>query len=168
MITECNTETDFRVIYEIINDAAMAYKGVIPADRWQEPYMPEEELKIQIEEGVHFWKYMERDRVLGVMGFQDKNAVNLIRHAYVRTEERNRGIGGKLLRFLCDQSDKPLLVGTWADASWAIKFYLNHGFRLLPEEEKNRLLNKYWNIPPRQVETSVVLASQDYGSNQRK
>jgi len=153
---------DFNEIYEIINDGASAYRGVIPADRWHEPYMTKEELQRQIDEGVQFWNYIEGNRIFGVMGIQFKQEVTLIRHAYVRTAEKKKGIGGKLLEHLCKLSATPLLVGTWADAQWAIAFYEKHGFSLLPEDEKNDLLRKYWIIPVRQAETSVVLASADW------
>ena len=161
MITK-SEHKDFDAIYEIINDAASAYRGVIPADRWHEPYMTKEELAKQIEEGVQFWKYSEDDKIFGVMGIQFKRDVTLIRHAYVRTLERKKGIGSKLLQQLCSAETKPILIGTWADAKWAIKFYQKHGFRLLPEEEKNKLLRKYWSIPIRQIESSVVLASKNW------
>ena len=161
MITK-SEQKDFETIYEIINDAASAYRGVIPADRWHEPYMTKEELEKQIEEGVQFWKYNEDDKILGVMGIQFKGDVTLIRHAYVRTLERKKGIGSKLLEQLCARETKPILIGTWAEAKWAIKFYQKHGFRLLPEEEKNKLLRKYWSIPIRQIEASVVLANRNW------
>jgi N-acetylglutamate synthase-like GNAT family acetyltransferase len=161
MIRKCEPG-DFNEIYEIINDAAIAYRGIIPEDRWHEPYMPEEELKTQINEGVQFWCYAENEKVTGVMGIQDKGEVTLIRHAYVRSAHRNKGIGGKLLKHLTASATKPILIGTWADAKWAIDFYKKHGFRMLPNEEKNNLLQKYWTIPMRQVETSVVLASADW------
>jgi len=147
------------VIYEIINDAAQAYKGIIPADRWHEPYMTRQELIEQIEDGVQFWCYRNGNTISGVMGVQPKGDVTLIRHAYVRSHSRNTGIGSQLLNHLCQQTDTPLLIGTWADATWAIAFYQKHGFRLLVGEEKDRLLRKYWTIPQRQVETSVVLTS---------
>ena len=156
--------TDFSEIYEIINDAAKAYKGIIPEDRWHEPYMSEEELKKQIDDGVQFWIYKVHDKILGVMGVQYKEDVSLIRHAYVRSTERNKGIGSRLLEHLTEVTEIPVLIGTWADAKWAIEFYKKHGFRLLPEEEKNKLLSKYWTIPLRQIETSVVLASADWES----
>lgn len=161
MITKCN-ENDFTEIYEIINDASVAYKGIIPVDRWHEPYMPKEELEKQIGEAVEFWKFMEDEKTLGVMGIQFKEGATLIRHAYVRTTERQKGIGGKLLNHLISMSETPVLIGTWADAKWAIDFYLKHDFRLLEEQERNRLLLKYWSVPVRQVETSVVLASKDW------
>ena len=153
------TAEDFAEIHAIINDAAAAYKGIIPEDRWHDPYMRAEELKGQIEDGVQFWCYVEGDVMLGVMGIQDKTDVTLIRHAYVRTVARNLGIGGKLLRYLSTLTAKPILIGTWADATWAIDFYRKHGFRLVSFEEKERLLRKYWDIPLRQIETSVVLAA---------
>ncbi|HEY1406923.1 MAG TPA: GNAT family N-acetyltransferase [Spirochaetota bacterium] len=155
------TDSDFDTMYEIINDAAIAYKGIIPADRWHEPYMPKDELREQIRDGVVFWCYEENGSVIGVMGIQDRGDVDLIRHAYVRTSLRKKGIGGQLLTYLCSQTGKPILIGTWADASWAVNFYTKHGFRVVDVDEKNRLLRRYWNIPERQVETSVVLANSD-------
>lgn len=157
MIRQCNSD-DFETIYEIINDAALAYKGIIPEDRWKEPYMPRDELRHEIDEGVNFWGYEEDGKLKGVMGIQDVQDVTLIRHAYVRTAERNKGIGSKLFLHLRRITDRSILIGTWADAVWAIRFYEKHGFRLVSTEEKNRLLRKYWRIPERQVETSVVLA----------
>ncbi len=157
MITKCN-EKDFNTILEIINDSSTAYKGIIPEDRWKEPYMPKEELEIQINEGVEFWKYEENNEVLGVMGIQFKQDVTLIRHAYIRTIARQKGIGGKLLKHLTSITQTPVLIGTWADASWAIRFYKKNGFRQVDENEKNKLLKTYWSIPERQVETSIVLA----------
>jgi N-acetylglutamate synthase-like GNAT family acetyltransferase len=156
MIRQCGVD-DFETIYEIVNDAAIAYKGVIPADRWHEPYMPREELQYEIDAGVQFWGYEENGNLIGVMGIQDVQDVTLIRHAYVRTTQRRKGIGGKLLAHLLTLSERPILIGTWAAATWAIHFYEKHGFQLVTEEEKNRLLKKYWSIPERQVETSVVL-----------
>ncbi len=151
------TVKDLDVILEIINDAAQAYKGVIPADRWHDPYMPVEELWQQIAEGVRFWGYTYRGQLIGVMGIQDVKDVTLIRHAYVRTKYRNKGIGSKLLVFLRSQAKAPILIGTWKAASWAIAFYEKHGFSLVAPRQKNVLLKKYWNIPQRQVQTSVVL-----------
>jgi GNAT superfamily N-acetyltransferase len=155
-----STKNDFIQIYEIINDAASAYKGIIPEDRWHEPYMSETELQDQIDDGVTFWCYVENDIIIGVMGIQDKGDVTLIRHAYVRTTARNKGIGGKLLRHLSKLTTNLILVGTWADASWAIEFYKKYGFQLVSFEEKEKLLRKYWSIPLRQIETSVVLSSE--------
>ncbi len=161
MIRQC-TDNDFETIYEIVNEAAQAYKGIIPADRWHDPYMTKEELRREMNDGVIFWGYEDESGIVGVMGIQDVQNVTLIRHAYVRTAKRNRGIGGQLLAFLREKTDKPLLMGTWADADWAIRFYEKHGFRLVTPEEKNRLQKKYWSIPERQVETSVVLADQKW------
>ncbi len=155
-------DNDFDTIYEIINDASIAYKGIIPEDRWHEPYMSKTELKEQIDDGVHFYCYYEENQISGVMGIQDKGEVQLIRHAYVRTNLRNKGVGGGLLEYFMRKSDKPILIGTWKAASWAISFYKKHGFSLASEEEKNRLLKKYWKIPERQVETSVVLVDNAY------
>lgn len=149
----------FNDIYEIINDAASAYKGIIPVDRWHEPYMSKEELQEQIDDGIDFWCYVEDNRVIGVMGIQDKYDVTLIRHAYVKTSDRKKGIGGKLLNHLSTLTKKPVLIGTWADATWAIDFYKKNGFRQVTASEKEVLLRKYWNIPLRQIETSVVLAN---------
>jgi len=159
LIRHCNDD-DFEAIYEIINDAALAYKGIIPPDRWKEPYMSREELSHEIDEGVVFLGYEENGNLKGVMGIQDVQDVTLIRHAYVRTTERNMGIGSKLLSHLRRMTDRLILIGTWADAVWAIRFYEKHGFRLVSREETNRLLRKYWKVPERQVETSVVLAEQ--------
>jgi N-acetylglutamate synthase-like GNAT family acetyltransferase len=159
MIRLCRDD-DFEAIYEIVNDAAVAYKGVIPADRWHEPYMPREELQHEIDDGVQFWGCEEDGELIGVMGIQDVQDVTLIRHAYVRTVQRRKGIGGKLLSHLLTLSERPILIGTWTAATWAVHFYEKHGFRLVSQEEKNRLLKKYWSIPERQVETSVVLAEE--------
>ena len=159
MIRRCK-DSEFEVIYEIVNDAAQAYRGIIPADRWKEPYMPRAELRHEMDDGVVFWGYEEDGELIGVMGIQHVQDVTLIRHAYVRTIRRNQGIGGKLLAHLRKQTERPLLIGTWADAVWAVRFYEKYGFRLVTEEEKNRLLKEYWSIPERQVETSVVLTEQ--------
>ena len=159
MIRPCDHE-DFDTVLFIINEAAEAYRGVIPADRWREPYMPKDELRHEIESGVRFWGREEAGQLVGVMGIQDIQDVTLIRHAYVRTAHRNKGIGGKLLSELRKLSSRPILMGTWATAIWAIKFYQKHGFRLVTPEEKDRLLKKYWSIPARQVETSVVLGDE--------
>jgi GNAT superfamily N-acetyltransferase len=152
------TAADAPQIFEIINDAAVAYKGIIPADRWHEPYMPMDHLESEMAGGVRFVGY-DDGGLVGVMGIQDRGDVDLIRHAYVRTATRSKGIGGKLLQHLEAATDKPILIGTWAAATWAIRFYEKHGYRLLSREDTVRLLKKYWNIPDRQVETSVVLAS---------
>lgn len=157
MIRRCHS-SDTPGIHAVINDAARAYQGIIPPDRWHEPYMSLEELKKEIRSGVEFWDYEENDQLIGVMGLQRVKKVTLIRHAYVKTAMRNRGIGGKLLTRLLEQTKGKILVGTWKDASWAIRFYEKHGFQLVGELEKNRLLATYWQIPRRQIETSVVLA----------
>jgi N-acetylglutamate synthase-like GNAT family acetyltransferase len=120
--------------------------------------MPQEELQRELDDGVSFWGFEEDGNLIGVMGIQDKGDVTLIRHAYVRARLRNRGTGSNLLRFLESKTDKTILIGTWADATWAIAFYEKNGYRLVSTDEKNRLLKKYWNIPARQVETSVVLS----------
>jgi GNAT superfamily N-acetyltransferase len=161
MIRKCD-DSDFETIYEIVNDGAQAYKGVIPADRLKEPYMDGDELRHEIDAGVEFWGYEEAGELLGVMGIQHVLDVTLIRHSYVLTSRQNKGIGGKLLLHLRTMTSRPILIGTWADASWAIRFYEKHGFRVVTVEEKNRLLNKYWSIPDRQIETSVVLAEEDW------
>ena len=159
MIRKCN-ESDIKAIFEVINDAALAYKGIIPGDRGHEPYMPVEEIRHAIKDGVVFWGFEQEGCLAGVMGIQDKGEVALIRHAYVLTRMRRQGIGEKLLRHLLGLAGKPILVGTWKDAPWAISFYRKNGFYLVSDEEKDRLLRKYWSIPERQIETSVVLANQ--------
>ncbi len=159
MIRQCDN-SEFETIYEIINDAAQAYKGVIPADRWKEPYMSKDELRHEMDEGVLFWGYEEDGELVGVMGIQHVQDVTLIRHAYVRTAKRNHGIGGELLSYLRERMALPVLIGTWADALWALRFYEKRGFRLVSTEEKDRLLRKYWSVPEPQIETSVVLADQ--------
>ncbi len=151
---------DFDAILDIINDASQAYRGVIPEDRFPDPYMPAHELKHEMECGVSFWGAEEGGRLVGVMGIQPVEDVTLIRHAYVRTQRRGQGIGTTLLAHLRQQTDTPVLMGTWVDAHWAIRFYQKHGFRLVTPQEKDRLLRKYWDIPERQVETSVVLADE--------
>jgi len=167
MIRQCN-DRDFEIIYSIINDAARVYKDVIPEDRWKEPYMSKDELQHQINEGVVFWGYEEDGELIGVMGIQHVQDVSLIRHAYVRPERQNRGIGQELLFVLYSQIDHPTLIGTWAGAVWAIQFYEKNGFKIVSQQEKNRLLEKYWSIPARQVETSVVLADRKWLDLHRK
>lgn len=151
---------EFDEALTIINAAAMAYRGVIPPDRWHEPYMSSEYLAAEIEAGVRFSGYDLDGELLGVMGVQDVGDVALIRHAYVRPGVQRGGVGGRLLRSLLAKADRPVLIGTWADAHWAIAFYEKHGFFVVPPEEKTRLLHTYWDIPERQVETSVVLAQR--------
>lgn len=157
MIRPC-TGADFPAIEAVINEAAEAYRGAIPADCWHEPYMTAAALAGEIAAGVDFWGWDESGALAGIMGAQPVRDVTLIRHAYVRTGYQGRGIGGALLDFLANRTTGPLLVGTWAAAVWAIRFYERHGFRLVSPAEKDRLLATYWTIPPRQTETSVVLA----------
>jgi GNAT superfamily N-acetyltransferase len=147
-------------ILAIVNAAAEAYRGVIPADRWHEPYMDEAELDAQLDEGVVFWGYEADGELAGVMGIQARGDVDLIRHAYVLPGRQGEGIGRALLEHLRGLAGRPMLVGTWADAVWAIRFYERNGFELVSPEEKAALLRRYWAIPDRQVETSVVLAER--------
>ena len=146
---------------EIINDAAQAYKDVIPADRWHDPYMSAAELDDEIARGVVFWGALREDTLIGVAGMQDRDEVALVRHAYVATGAQRSGCGSALLRHLeSEETEKPILIGTWADARWAIDFYRKSGYTLVSSALKNVLLKKYWSIPQRQIETSVVLAKR--------
>jgi GNAT superfamily N-acetyltransferase len=142
----------------IVNLAAEAYQGVIPADRWREPYMPAGELDEEIAAGVAFWGFESGGELLGVMGIQEVRDVDLIRHAYVVPGRQGGGVGSALLEHLTRVSTQRMLVGTWAAAEWAIRFYRRHGFELVTAEQKTELLRSYWTIPDRQIETSVVLA----------
>jgi len=151
-------EADLAAMLAIVNDAARAYRGVIPADRWHEPYMPAAELSREIADGIVFWVAEEDGRLLGVMGIQDKGEVALVRHAYVAPAAQGKGVGTRLLRHVEGLATKPVLIGTWAAATWAIEFYRRNGFSVVPDREKDSLLRKYWSIPARQIETSVVLA----------
>jgi GNAT superfamily N-acetyltransferase len=146
-------------ILGIVNAAAEAYRGVIPADRWHEPYMPADELDGEIAAGVVFWGYEADGALLGIMGIQRVRDVDLIRHAYVSPGSQRRGVGGALLEHLSRPATRRMLVGTWAAAVWAIRLYRRHGFEQLSPERSAELLRRYWTIPPRQIETSVVLAS---------
>ena len=170
MIRHCDS-SDFSAIFQVINDAAQAYRGVIPEDCWPEsqnqPYMPQGELREEMESGVQFLGYQEDEELIGVMGSQPVGDVTLIRHAYVRTAHQGRGIGGQLLSDLAAEAVRPLLIGTWADAVWAIRFYLNRGFELVPPEEKDGLLSKYWSVPQRQMDASVVLGDERWFGQQR-
>jgi N-acetylglutamate synthase-like GNAT family acetyltransferase len=150
---------DFAAILAIINDAARAYRGVIPADRWHDPYMSGDELAKEMAGGVAFWVAERDGRVTGVMGIQDKGDVALVRHAYVASTTQRSGVGTHLLRHVEGLADKPILIGTWAAASWAIEFYRRNGFTVVSSSDKDRLLRTYWSIPARQIETSVVLAN---------
>lgn len=156
MIRRCSPP-DVPVIGTIINEAAEAYRGAIPADCWHEPYMPDTALRAEIADGVEFWGWDESGSLVGVMGTQRVKDATLIRHAYVLSSHQSRGIGGALLEHLVAQSSGPTLVGTWAAAEWAIRFYERHGFQRVSTEEKDCLLSKYWKISDRQRETSVVL-----------
>jgi N-acetylglutamate synthase-like GNAT family acetyltransferase len=167
VIRRC-TDQDLEGILEVINDAAQAYKGVIPDDRFKEPYMPSEELRREIEDGVRFWGLEQDGQLIGVMGLQDVEDVTLIRHAYVRTSHRRRGIGRRLLNDLRSKATRPLLVGTWAAAGWAIEFYRQHGFELVPQDQVPLLLRRYWSIPERQIKTSVVLAEKAWLERESK
>ena len=161
---------DFTDLLAIINSAAQVYRGVIPADRWHEPYMPAEELAAQISAGVRFWGCEEGGELLGVMGIQTVRDVDLIRHAYVRPGLQRGGVGGLLIRHLCARPTQSILVGTWADAHWAVDFYRRNGFSLVSADRARELLRSYWSIPERQIETSVVLeyvAATDAGGSGR-
>ena len=160
-------ETDFAAMLAIINDAALAYRGVIPADRWHEPYMPRDDLAGEIARGVVFWVAEDDGRAIGVMGIQDKGDVALVRHAYVAPTVQRKGVGASLLRHVQGLTDKPILIGTWADASWAIDFYRRNGFTVVSQNDKEHLLRTYWSIPERQIETSVVLADRRWIESQR-
>ena len=166
MIRACSN-SDLTGIAQVINDGASAYRGVIPDDRWHDPYMPDDELARQVAAGVEFWCHEENGRILGVMGIQPVRDVTLIRHAYVRTAARGNGIGTRLLDHLVDRTARPILIGTWAAATWAIRFYEKHGFRLVARDETPALLRAYWSIPERQIETSVVLADQRWRASAR-
>jgi N-acetylglutamate synthase-like GNAT family acetyltransferase len=157
MMRRCDSH-DFKLIWQIINDGARAYKGIIPEDCWTEPYMSRKELQHEIDEGVVFWCYKEAGTLAGVMGLQQVRDVTLIRHAYVRTDRQKRGIGTQLLSHLRHLVKGPVLIGTWADALWAIRFYERHGFQMVSKQEKDQLLRQYWTVPERQMETSVILA----------
>jgi N-acetylglutamate synthase-like GNAT family acetyltransferase len=161
MIRRCKN-SDFESIWSIVNEAAQAYMGIIPADCWTEPYMSREELRHEIGAGVVFWGFEEDGILMGVMGIQAAQDVTLIRHAYVRTASQRHGVGAGLLTHLLGLAETPVLIGTWADATWAIRFYERYGFQAVDLEEKNRLLKKYWNVPERQIETSVVLADRNW------
>ena len=161
MIRRCD-DPDFEQIWAIINDGARAYKGVIPEDRWTDPYMSRDQLHHEINEGVAFWGYEESAEksapLEGVMGIQPVQDVTLIRHAYVRSSRQKKGIGSHLLSHLRKLAQGPMLIGTWSNAVWAIRFYQSNGFQLVTPQQKDRLLRRYWTIPERQIETSVVLA----------
>ncbi|MHB1205923.1 MAG: GNAT family N-acetyltransferase [Rhodospirillaceae bacterium] len=158
MLIRLIQEEDTDAALAIINQAAEAYRGVIPADRWHEPYMQAAEMKNETAAGVVFHVAEEEGRLCGVMGIQDKGEVALVRHAYVDPAHQKKGVGTALLRHVTHLLDKPILIGTWADAAWAIDFYRRNGFTVIANPFKDLLLRQYWSIPARQIETSVVLA----------
>ncbi len=161
VIQPCNDQ-DLQEVWSIINEGAEAYKGVIPMDCLSEPYMSFEELRHETGDGVRFWGYEEENTLVAVMGIQQVHDVTLIRHAYVRSASQKQGIGGRLLVHLLGMVNGTVLIGAWADAAWAIRFYEKHGFQLVSPQDKNRLLKKYWTVSERQIETSVVLANQEW------
>jgi N-acetylglutamate synthase-like GNAT family acetyltransferase len=163
----CCDSRDFDLIWAIINDGASAYKGIIPEDCRTEPYMSRKALQHELDEGVVFWGYEDNGILIGVMGIQPVQDVVLIRHAYVRTSHQQRGIGAQLLAHLREMAKAPVLIGTWADAVWAIRFYEKHGFQIVSAREKDRLLKQYWTISERQREMSVVLADPKWPETQR-
>ena len=165
MIRPCS-RADAHHINRVINDAAEAYRGVIPADRWHEPYMPLSKLLQEMERGVRFQGFYQDGSLVGVMGIEDVKDVSLIRHAYVVTAHQRQGIGAALMDHLLSSTRRPLLVGTWAAASWAIRFYERRGFTLVTPEEKDCLLDSYWFIPLRQRNTSVVLTDERWRQTQ--
>jgi GNAT superfamily N-acetyltransferase len=158
---------DLPQIFSVVNEAAQAYRGVIPADRWREPYMPRDELERETAQGVVFWVAEEEGRLLGVIGIQDRGPVALVRHAYVAPAAQRMGVGTKLLRHVESLVHKPILIGTWAAAAWAIEFYRRNGFTVVPDHEKERLLRTFWSIPERQIEASVVLADRRWMEAER-
>jgi GNAT superfamily N-acetyltransferase len=163
MIALC-TDGELSAINAIINESAQAYKGVIPADRWHEPYMPMEEMGAEIARGVNFHGYYLDGILVAVMGIQEVKDVTLIRHAYVLTRLRGHGIGRKMLEHMTQLTARPILIGAWKAATWAVDFYRKNGFRLTDETEKNRLLKTYWTVSERQIEESVVLAGERWTS----
>ena len=163
MIVRRCSPAEIPVICEVVNDAAVAYRGVIAADRWKDPYMPRHELEREIAAGVAFWGVYQDDELVAVMGLQHVKDVSLIRHAYTRTDKQGKGAGKSLLRQVSTHTDRPLLIGTWAAATWAIGFYQSQGFRVVGDE-KDELLRRYWTIPERQIEESVVLVDARFRS----
>jgi GNAT superfamily N-acetyltransferase len=154
----CRTD-EHATVLDIINAAAAAYRDVIPPDRWHDPYMSRTDLESELAAGVSFWGYERAGELIGVMGIQPVRDVDLIRHAYVLPAHQRHGIGAALLEHLRRRTERRVLVGTWAAATWAIAFYRRHGFELVPQERKAELLRTYWTIPDRQIQTSVVLAN---------
>jgi N-acetylglutamate synthase-like GNAT family acetyltransferase len=168
MLIRDSVEADLASMLAIVNEAAQAYRGAIPVDRWHEPYMPADELVEEIAAGVRFWVAEQEGRVLGVMGLQDKGDVALVRHAYVTPTIQRKGVGTRLLHHVEGLADKPVLIGTWAAASWAIEFYRRNGYTVVSNSDKDRLLRTYWSIPARQIETSVVLADGRWMAAQQR
>ncbi len=166
MISPC-TDSDTQQICEVINEASKAYLGVIPGDCWHEPYMPLDELQVELAAGVSFVGYTAHDELLGVMGSQAVHDVTLIRHAYVRTAHQGQGVGHELLTHLLLQTSQSVLVGTWSTATWAINFYKRHGFRLTSRKETRRLLCRYWSVPERQIQESTVLVGPEWTKSER-
>ncbi|MEC7871433.1 MAG: GNAT family N-acetyltransferase [Chloroflexota bacterium] len=162
MISEY-TKNDLAPILNIINNAALKYKGIIPDCCWKEPYMPKQELINEFDNGVRMFGYDKDNRLLGVMGIQEVENVTLIRHAYTYSDYQGMGIGKSLLQYLFKiNKSSSLLVGTWKDATWAIRFYMKNGFVLHTRKQKNLLLERYWQVPLKQVENSVVLEKQAF------
>lgn len=157
-IRRCDS-ADFAEILAIINAAAEAYRGVIPADRWHDPYMTSDAMRAELADGVMFSGCIAQGRLIGVMGVQRRHNVDLIRHAYVRPEWQGHGIGSVLLTHFCADAQRPILIGTWKAADWAIRFYERHGFACVADDDIAPLLGAYWTVPERQIATSVVLAS---------
>lgn len=168
MLIRDSVEADLAPMLAIVNQAAQAYRGAIPVDRWREPYMPADELVEEIAAGVRFWVAEQEGRVLGVMGLQDKGDVALVRHAYVTPTIQRTGVGTRLLRHVEGLTDKAILIGTWAAASWAIEFYRRSGYTVVTNSDKDRLLRTYWSIPARQIETSVVLADRRWNEREKE
>ena len=156
MIRRCDAG-DFDALFAVINDGAEAYRGKISADCWNEPYMPAAELEAELAAGVVFWAYVQDQEIVAVMGLQDVADVTLVRHAYTRTAHQHRGLGSALLDHLRAQTPRPILIGTWKAATWAVRFYERHGFRLVSDAEKRVLLQRYWTVGERQIQESVVL-----------
>lgn len=158
---------DIPALTSIVNAAAEAYRGVIPPDCWHDPYMPEDELRAEIADGVVFWVAEAAGAPAGMMGLQDRGEVALVRHAYVSPQMQRGGLGASLLRHVETLTAKPVLIGTWAAATWAIRFYERNGYTLVPERDKTSLLRRYWSVPDRQIATSVVLGDRRWTQSRR-
>ncbi len=158
MIARC-VETELTMVNDIINESAQAYKGIIPADRWHEPYMSIDEMNAEIASGVCFYGHSSNGSLTGVMGIQNVKDVTLIRHAYVLTKFQGQGIGRRMLEYMRNLTTQPILIGAWRSAAWAVQFYQRNGFHLVDEDEKIRSLKIYWTVPERQIQESIVLTS---------